>query len=265
MHRYMGPTAARPAPELRLAGLRFNPLGVEETVARLAGRDPAEPFAAYVTPNLEFIYWARRNPEFRQLLLQSWLSTNDSRALRRLGRWAGLELEFAPGAYVVRRLFQSVIQPDDPLTLLGGRPEMVAALAERGFRNIAHHNPPMGFIRDPAAVRAAADFVLDHPARFVFVNMGPPQSELLCQAVIRRGGATGLGLCVGSSLQVLTGQISPAPDWMESSGLVWLHRILREPRRLWRRYLVHDLQALGVALADVARLRAAPRSRHAGD
>jgi exopolysaccharide biosynthesis WecB/TagA/CpsF family protein len=245
-----------PPKAVRFAGLTLTPMDTDEAVMRLARRDPAAPFAAFVTPNAEFAYFNRVNEEFRATLETAFISTNDSRILHRLGRFAGLELAFAPGAYVVSRLFEQVIAPDDPLTIIGANAAMVEALRQRyGLTRIAHHVPPMGFIHDHAAVSEAVDFVVAHPARFVFVAMGPPRSEILCRRIVARGGATGLGLCIGSSIGVVSREMEPAPDWMERSGLVWLHRLAREPRRLWKRYLVHAPVGAAMALSDIAALR----------
>ncbi len=251
---------------LRFAGLRIHPMSVEGAVQELAERPASAPFAAYLTPNVEFIYHHRHDPFMQAAFQDCFLSTNDSRILHRLGKLAGLELGFAPGSYVAPRLFAEVIRPDDPLAVIGATAPVVEALRRIfGLTNIVQHIPPMGFIRDPQSVRAAVEFIAAHPSRFVFVAMGPPQSEALCHAVRVDGRATGLGLCVGSSLQVLTGAVQAAPTWMERSGLVWLHRLAREPGRLWRRYLVHDLYGLGVGLTEIVRYRLGLRRNLGGD
>lgn len=231
-------------------------MSVDETLAALAGRDPAAPFAVYTTPNAEHVWLQANDPEFRACNDGSWVSTNDSRILGLAGRLGGLDLGFAPGAYVVDRMFREVIGPDDSLSVIGGSGTLVATLREQfGLNHVWHHNPPMGFIHDPEAVDAAVDFVVAHPARFVFMAMGPPQSEKFCQRVIADGRATGVGLCIGSSISVVTGQLAVAPDWMERRGLVWLYRLTREPKRLWRRYLVRGVYGLARALLDAAALR----------
>ena len=103
-------------------------------------------------------------------------------------------------------------------------------------------------LRDPAPDQAALDLAVaaalrapDHgtlrPARFVFVAMGPPQSEKFCQRLIDDGRATGLGLCIGSSITTLTGRTPSAPRWMEDRGLVWLYRLAREPGKRESRYM----------------------------
>jgi N-acetylglucosaminyldiphosphoundecaprenol N-acetyl-beta-D-mannosaminyltransferase len=243
-------------PVIRFAGLKFMPLDVDETVRALVDRPADAPFAAFVTPNAEHAFLRTRDAEFRALGDGCWLSTNDSRVMGRAARLAGLELKFAPGAYVVDRLVRENLGINDPITIIGCTQPIVSRLiAAFGLTNVGHHIPPMGFINDPDAVAAAIDFVVAHPARYVFVAMGPPQSEKFCARVIADGRATGIGLCIGSSLSVLVGDSNPAPDWMEQSGLVWLYRLVSEPQRLWRRYLLRGLYGLSLGLRDVVRYR----------
>lgn len=242
--------------EVRFAGLRFTPLSTDETVAALRARPASAPFAAFVTPNAEHAYLRRGNAEFREAGDACWISTNDSRVLRRAALLAGLDLDFAPGAHVVDQLVRNGTAKDEPVTIIGATPEIAEALrAQFGFSHIQHHIPPMGMIGDDQAVRAAVDFITAHPARFVFVAMGPPQSEQFCQRVIADGRATGVGLCIGSSLAVLTGRSDPAPAWMERAGMVWAYRLIKEPGRLWRRYLVRGMIAMGLCAGDVVRIR----------
>ncbi|MBI1682824.1 WecB/TagA/CpsF family glycosyltransferase [Caulobacter hibisci] len=250
------PASSSPFAEVLFAGLRFTPMSVKQAVSALALRPAALPFATFVTPNAEHAWLRKSDPVFRAHTDACWISTNDSRVVGRAARLAGLELDFAPGAYVVRALFDEVIKPDTPICILGGAPDLIDRLKARyGLTAVAHHNPPMGFIRKPEAVAETIEFVAANPTAFVFVCMGPPQSELFCQHLMEDGRATGIGLCVGSSLSVLTGDSNPAPDWMERSGLVWLYRLVKEPGRLWRRYLVRGFYALFLACRDILALR----------
>lgn len=256
--------AARVTPSfggrIAFAGLTFDPVTVEQVLAVLAGRDPGAPFAYLTTPNAEHVHWARHSPGFAEVSRRALLSTCDSRVLRRIAAMGGVELPLAPGAYVVQRLFDDgIIRRDDPLTLLGGTPDVVRLLTERyGLTRLAQHVPPMGFIRDPAAVEAAVRFTMDHPARFVFIAMGPPHSDILAMRIMDAGGASGVGLAIGGSLATLVGITPWAPAWMERNGLVWLYRLAREPKRLWRRYLVRALAGAAAAARDAASRRLVP-------
>jgi UDP-N-acetyl-D-mannosaminuronic acid transferase (WecB/TagA/CpsF family) len=68
--------------------------------------------------------------------------------------------------------------------------------------------------------------------------VGAPQQELIAQSLKSRGTARGLAFCVGASVDFLTGVERRAPLVMRKLGMEWLFRLLQNPRRLARRYLV---------------------------
>jgi exopolysaccharide biosynthesis WecB/TagA/CpsF family protein len=111
----------------------------------------------------------------------------------------------------------------------------------------------MGFDRDPAALEAAIRFVEDNPARFVFLAVGSPRQEIVAETLVRRGKATGVGLCIGASLLFLTGAERRAPRALQSAGMEWAWRLLRDPRRLARRYLVDGPQILHLLWREARR------------
>ncbi len=45
---------------------------------------------------------------------------------------------------------------------------------------------------------------------------------------------------VGAAFDLLSGNLDEAPDWMKKAGLQWLYRLIKEPKRLWRRYLINN-------------------------
>ncbi|MFL1463820.1 WecB/TagA/CpsF family glycosyltransferase [Roseococcus sp. DSY-14] len=227
-------------PATRLLGVRFDDLDLDGALARLSARDPAAPFAYVVTPNADHLLRLESgDAALRELYEGAWLSLNDSRILRLLAARRGVRLNLAPGSDLAAALLARVIGPATPVALVGGTPAVAAALRGRfGLAALFHHQPPMGFIRDEAAVAAAVDFVRAHPARFVFLCVGSPQQERLAARIQAAGGATGVGLCLGAALEFAAGARRRAPGWMQRAHLEWLHRLASEPRRLWRRYLL---------------------------
>ena len=142
-----------------------------------------------------------------------------------------------------------MIRPQDPVTVIGGGPDLAAALRARfGLARLAQHEPPMGYMDRPAAREAALRFIEEHPARIVFVATGAPRSERLMQEAARRGRATGTGIAVGSGLLFAAGLTPRAPPWMRARGLEWLHRAVTEPRRLGPRYAADLLPLLRLAV-----------------
>jgi exopolysaccharide biosynthesis WecB/TagA/CpsF family protein len=68
--------------------------------------------------------------------------------------------------------------------------------------------------------------------------VGCPQQEILAKALQSRGRARGLALCIGASINFLTGGERRAPKWIQHAGFEWLYRLLNDPTRLAKRYLV---------------------------
>ena len=83
--------------------------------------------------------------------------------------------------------------------------------------------------RDIAAINASG-------AGTVWVSLGCPKQELWMAA--QRGQVQAVMVGVGAAFDYHAGTIQRAPLWMQRAGLEWLHRLVSEPRRLWRRYLV---------------------------
>jgi len=133
-----------------------------------------------------------------------------------------------------------VIKPDDVMVLIGGSDSQARRLSQRyGLGQLAHFNPPMGFIHDPEAVEACLRFIETHsPFRFCLLAVGAPQQEAIAHRLQARGVARGLALCIGASISFLTGDERRAPVWMQRGGIEWLFRLVQSPRRLAKRYLV---------------------------
>lgn len=227
------------------------PLDTEAALAAIAARRADAPFAYVVTANAQHLaLLAEPAHPPRAAYEGAWLRLNDSQILARLSRLAtGEGFPVATGSDLTRRLFEQGIAPDDVLLLVGGDAGLADALrAKYGLAALHLHVPPMGWASDPVAVRAALHFVSAHPARFVIVITGAPQSEMFLHRLAGTPGITGTGLAVGSALRFLVGQVRRAPVWMQRAGLEWLFRLLSEPRRLWRRYLIDSMPAIGIAL-----------------
>ena len=88
-------------------------------------------------------------------------------------------------------------------------------------------------------MESCLQFIEQHsPFRFCLLAVGCPQQEALARALQERGRARGLALCVGASINFLTGTERRAPKWMQRIGLEWMYRLALNPTRMARRYLI---------------------------
>jgi exopolysaccharide biosynthesis WecB/TagA/CpsF family protein len=198
-------------------------------------------FGFVVTPNADHLIRLHDDTAFRSSYAVADYVLLDSRFLANILRVTkGIRLPVCTGSDLTESLFRDVISADDPLVLIGCSDEQALQLARRyGLRRLAHFNPPMGFIRDPGAVEACLRFIETHsPFRFCLLAVGAPQQEAVAQLLKSRGIARGLALCIGASINFLTGEERRAPLWMQRCGIEWSFRLLQAPGRMAGRYLV---------------------------
>jgi exopolysaccharide biosynthesis WecB/TagA/CpsF family protein len=241
-----------PAPLVRwFLGVPFTPLDLPEAAARIAGRAPDAPFAFVSTPNAQHIVHVHeQDARFIEPHDRAWLVLNDSKIARLLSnRLFGQDLALAAGSDLTAYLFAHYIRPDDAITIVGGNAEVERRLRSRfGQTKLARYDPPMGFYRHPAEIERCVDFIVSHPARYVFLAVGAPQSETIACRVLDRGGATGVGLCIGSSLHFVTDVVRRAPAIMRRLNAEALYRLVRNPRRHARRVFLESVPVLWIAL-----------------
>lgn len=212
-----------------------------ETFLPLAAGFGCAGFGYVVTPNVDHLIRLKDDASLRRRYAAADFVLLDSRfAARVLQALKGLRLPVCTGADLTAALFSRIIGPADRIVLIGGTAQQAERLiADYGLQDVRHHNPPMGFIADPAATEACLTFIEQaSPFRYCFLAVGSPQQELLASWLRERGRARGLALCVGASLNFLTGHESRAPRWLQRLCLEWLYRLARNPRRLFVRYLV---------------------------
>ncbi|MGA0608456.1 WecB/TagA/CpsF family glycosyltransferase [Phenylobacterium sp. VNQ135] len=232
-------------------GVRYDVLDLDTAAAQVAAAARRErAFRYVVTPNSKWIVRAHRgDARARTAFETAWLSLNDSRIVELLAReWFGFRLPTVTGSDLVARLFERSITPASSLVLVGGSAELEARLRRRfGVRDLRRLDPPMGLYEDDAALDAAARFVCEAPADYVFLICGMPQAEMIAERVAARGDAGGVGLCVGAAIEFLVDLRRRAPPAWRRAGLEWLHRLIADPRGHARRVFVESLPVLIVA------------------
>jgi N-acetylglucosaminyldiphosphoundecaprenol N-acetyl-beta-D-mannosaminyltransferase len=130
---------------------------------------------------------------------------------------------------------------------LGGGPGVAPAAAAAltasnpGLRVTGSRDGYFDVADDDTVVAA----VNDSGADALFVGMGSPRQE---EWALRRGPdlKPRIVLCIGGALEVVAGRRRRAPQWMQATGLEWSYRLMQEPGRLWKRYLVEDAAFVGV-------------------
>jgi exopolysaccharide biosynthesis WecB/TagA/CpsF family protein len=208
---------------------------------RVAADFGSSRFGYVVTPNVDHLVRYHEDASFRAIYRHATYVLLDSRfCARLLLLLKGVRLPVCTGSDLTAELLSTVARPSDRIVILGASAEMAKSIAAGcGLQNLRHYNPPMNFINHPQMVEQCLSFIeAASPFRFCFLAVGSPQQEVLARDLQARGAARGLALCVGASLNFITGAETRAPSWMQRLCLEWLFRLISNPRRLAYRYLV---------------------------
>lgn len=240
-------------PHIWFLKTRYDLIDLAETVRLIEERAASNlPFAYVATPNAQAV--VRKNqgtePDADVAWDGAWLSTNDSAPVSAVARQLfGLELGRVTGADLTVEMLDHHIAPTTPLTFIGGDDALETALREQyGFSQISRYNPPMGLRHNADEVDRCARFIIDNPAPYTFIIVGTPQGEIVAHRAVELGGGVGVGFCVGSAVHFATGLTARAPLIFRKLGIEWLHRLMLNPRRHFRRVFVQSLPVLAIAL-----------------
>ena len=144
--------------------------------------------------------------------------------------------------------------------LYGGSPDVADELPARlkemlpDLKIAGSESPPFRALT-PEEDQAVIDRINNSGAGIVFIGLGCPKQDLF--AYEHRDTISAVQVCVGAAFDFHAGAKSTAPSWMQKRGLEWAYRLLQEPGRLWKRYLVTNsiyLMKLLGALLNVPRV-----------
>jgi len=168
------------------------------------------------------------------------------------------------GPELTLRLCRRAAQQRVPVYFFGSTPEVLSRLQANltamfpGLAVAGVESPPFRVLCE-AERDAAVERINASGAGIVFIGLGAPKQDHFAHD--HRDRIRAVQVCVGAAFDFHAGTLEMAPAWMQRRGLEWLYRLMKEPRRLWRRYLsTNSVFLLRLMLALAGRLaRRRPR------
>jgi len=228
-----------------IAGVRIDARSFDDVVDEIVAHARAGGAPGYiVTPNTHHVTLLQSDAKFRRIYADAFLAVPDGVPLLWAGKLLGEPLRGrVNGTDLFEALCAQAARYDLRVFMLGGRPgaaEAARSVLEArnpGLQVCGTYCPPIGFERDPAEsarILAAIEAARPH---LLFVGLGAPKQEYWMydnRAALR----VPMSLGIGVSFEFVGGIVARAPVWMQRTGLEWFYRLVSEPKRMWRRYLV---------------------------
>jgi N-acetylglucosaminyldiphosphoundecaprenol N-acetyl-beta-D-mannosaminyltransferase len=237
-----------PTEYLRLGGVRVDRVDMRETLARIETFIEERTPHRIVTVNLEYLRHAHdlhfqaapnaADIACRRRLPLVWLSRLYRHPLHE--RIAGVDLADRCAWLASTKGYRVFLLGAGP----GVAQSTASVLSERysGLDIAGTYTPPLEEFSAEEEARIDQAIASAQPD-ILLVALPTPRQELWNHANARRWNVP-VVIGVGAAFDMLSGEVNRAPAWMQHSGLEWLFRLVREPRRLWKRYLVHDAAVL---------------------
>lgn len=195
-----------------------------------------------VTPNVDHVVSLSKPlpDDTRAAYLSADYFLCDSKVLGRLAKWSQIGLTPRTGTDRVADILQSGEDRDLVFAVAGPTPEQTDALRRRypGWRFL-HIDTPARLMRGTPEWDRCVSEASSQPWDILLACLSFPKQELFARDIrSKRTAAGGVIMCVGAAVDFLSGTQPRAPESFQKRGLEWLHRLITNPRRLWRRYLV---------------------------
>jgi exopolysaccharide biosynthesis WecB/TagA/CpsF family protein len=239
----------------KFLGLPFSLLHQVEVI-RLIAEHGGAPYRYVVTPNAYHVVTVHDAPTQLLPVYQSaWLSLCDSRIVQALARFDRLPLPLVTGSDLIAALLAALNVSESAHTprriLVVGPPRETGQVLRRTYPKLdidimpAPNSLSQRAERRLAVARACANRSWD----ILLLCVGCPAQELIAKDIAELGCKSGIALCVGASIDFITGKSVRAPAWLQQLKLEWAYRLIREPGRMWRRYLLESPKIFRIFMA----------------
>lgn len=243
---------------IEILGVPIDNLTVEESLQRIEGFIQSGHVHQHVVVNVDKIVKAQRDVGLRKVICSCDLINVDGQPVVWMSRWLGRPLkERVNGTDLMMALIERSAEKGYRPFFLGAKEEIVAKLvqilqARYPRLHVAGWHDGYWSAQEEASVVEA---IRSSRADILFVAISSPKKEMFLGKWKTKLGVPFM-MGVGGSFDVAAGLVKRAPRWMQKMGLEWLYRLMQEPARMWRRYLVDDMAIIPLFCKEWWRLRA---------
>lgn len=244
--------------EFKLLNIKFDNLSSLETLEKIKYIINNGVKSYIVTGNAYHIIVLEKDNEFKEVYKNAALVLADGTSLVLVSKILLRPLkERVAGSDLFEEICKIAWQKSKRIFILGGtnNSEKIAiSKLKKKYKNIivSAHNPPFGFESDNLETKKIINMINDFNSDILFVCVGSPKSE---KWIYKNFNSLDIILAcpLGAALDFFAGTKKRAPKWIQEIGFEWLYRLMQEPRRLWKRYLIGNLIFSGIVIKEFFR------------
>jgi N-acetylglucosaminyldiphosphoundecaprenol N-acetyl-beta-D-mannosaminyltransferase len=236
--------------EVKIFGITIHPLQRSEFLSIIKSNIESGSQITQVGINSATVNEVVKNADFRRAINSADLVHIDGMsvvwALRRLGHKVPERVATPDLADDIMKMAQ---KENYSIYLLGAKEEILESCRinlEKNFPELKISGCQNGYYK-PEEEHSVIEMINKVQPDILFIGLSSPKKELLFEKYKHELNAKYI-LGVGGYFDIISGHLKRAPKWMQNHGLEWLYRLIQEPRRMWRRYLIGINQFLWIVL-----------------
>lgn len=203
-----------------------------------------------VTPNVDHIVKLEDDVEFQKVYDNCDLILTDGMPLVWISKLLKKSIkEKVSGSDLFPKICELSAKKGYKVFLLGAAEGVAEVAAQNlkykyeGLNIVGTYSPSYGFEKDEDEINKIINIVKNSNADILAVGLGAPKQEKFIYTYKEKLNIP-VSLGIGASIDFEAGNIKRAPKWMQKSGLEWFYRLCKEPKRMYKRYLVDDIKIL---------------------
>lgn len=215
-----------------------------------------ETYDYVVTPNVDHIVKLQHDPLLREIYRNASLILADGMPLIWASKLLGYPLkEKVSGSDIFPQICRIAAQEGLTTFFLGGMPGVAEkaknVLVKRypKLSVVGLYSPPFGFEKNEQENKKVIDMIKEASPDILFVGLGCPKQEKWIYKNLQEIKVP-ISLGTGAAFDFVAGTVKRAPKWMQKSGLEWFWRFSQEPRRLFKRYFIDDMQFIKIVYKE---------------
>ena len=241
--------------KVNICGVDFDNITMEQSLNLIEELIKTKKQATVFHPNVDCVCIARDDGELMEIYKKSNLLLPDGMPLIWASRILGSRLkEKISGPDLLPKICEMASRNKYSIFLLGGR-DGIAKRAAEGFQNKYTGVKIAGFYHGYFDKKGnenseVISIIRKERPDILVVTFGTPLQEKWINNNLKE---LDVPLCIGAgaTIDFLSGNIPRAPEWMQRRGLEWFFRLILEPRRLWKRYLIRDTKFIYLLLCQL--------------
>ncbi len=233
---------------ITLLGCPIDNLSIGEMTSVVDGFIKSRKPHQYVAINADKIVKMRKDPEFRDIIMQSDLNIVDGQPLVWVSKLFGRPVKQRYGGLDI---MDALIPRGYGVYFLGAEEDVIKEVVDK-YRNLYPDMKLAGWRNgywSEDEEKGVVEGIKRSSPDILFFAMSSPKKEKFLKKYLKEMKVPFVA-GVGGAFDIVAGKTKRAPKWMQDTGLEWLFRVMQEPRRLWKRYLVGNAGFIWIVLKD---------------